>query len=226
MCNRENLDNLSISAESLWKRCVKSQHYDFILHQAVWHQEGFSQYAENLDLEGEKICDMAWNLSLALMRVDPLHLTSSTSRLFMSHLLLVLYFENISIIFYNGLYDIGINLNAYMILLGLYIYIYLIFNICYFSHVPVFQPPFLNKTTGFFITLPRTAGVMPPALWSACWSWSGCPTAGAGRPGAMAKILLLKLNPPKKGKDTQHVTYCREINRNFPGISGNWPKTH
>ena len=81
----------------------------------------------------------------------------------MSHLLLVLYFENISIMFYNGLYDIGINLNAYMILLGLYIYIYLIFNICYFSHVPVFQP-FLNKTTGFFITLPRTAGVMPPAL--------------------------------------------------------------
>ena len=144
---------------------------------------------------GGKDLDMAWNLSLALMRVDPLHLTSSTSRLFMSHLLLVLYFENISIIFYNGLYDIGINPNAYMILLGLYVYIYidnyiythLIFNICYFSHVPVFQPPFLNKTTGFFITLPRTAGVTPPALWSACWSWSGCPTAGAGRPGVMAK---------------------------------------
>lgn len=149
MCNRENLDNLSISAESLWKRCVKSQHYDFILHQAVWHQEGFSQYAENLGLEGEKICDMAWNLSLALMRVDPLHLTSSTSRLFMSHLLLVLYFENISIIFYNGLYDIGINLNAYMILLGLYIYIsyfqYLLFFTC-----TCFSTSFPKQNNRFF----------------------------------------------------------------------------
>lgn len=164
---------------------------------------------------------------LALMRVDPLHLTSSTSRLFMSHLLLVLYFENISIMFYNGLYDIGINLNAYMILLGLYIYIYIsYFQYLLFFTCTCFSTSFPKQTTGFFITLPRTAGVMPPALWSACWSWSGCPTAGAGRPGAMAKILLLKLNPPKKGKDTQHVTYCREINRNFPGISGNWPKTH
>lgn len=88
---------------------------------------------------------------LALMRVDPLHLTSSTSRLFMSHLLLVLYFENISIIFYNGLYDIGINLNAYMILLGLYIYIYIsYFQYLLFFTCTCFSTSFPKQNNRFF----------------------------------------------------------------------------
>ncbi len=69
-------------------------------------------------------------------------------------------------------------------------------------------PSFSKQTTVFSMDFPR-----PPALWSTCWSWSWCPTAGAGRP----QPCRTHLTTPQKSKDVR--TYNISLwDRNFQWI--------
>ena len=69
-------------------------------------------------------------------------------------------------------------------------------------------PSFSKQTTVFSMVFPR-----PPALWSTCWSWSWCPTAGAGRP----QPCRTHLTTPQKSKDVR--TYNISLwDRNFQWI--------